>query len=134
VSSGPHYRFIHLVAMTACALLTSFCSSLAERSQDYALSWIHNYGKGRVFFGPALRFLAAEAPSKKDEFLNSVPASQRPGVEDTLLGGRLPIAEHKVPMLGCAFDNVSHVVFEQVTLLHELTCGRRHESEVVEKP
>ena len=33
MSRGPHYRFIHLVAMTACALLTSFCSSSPERSQ-----------------------------------------------------------------------------------------------------
>ena len=33
MSRGPQYRFIHLMAMTACALLTSFCSSSPERSQ-----------------------------------------------------------------------------------------------------
>jgi hypothetical protein len=33
VSKSPQYRFIHLVAMSACALLTSFCSSASERDQ-----------------------------------------------------------------------------------------------------
>ena len=33
MNKSPQYRFIHLVAMSACALLTSFCSSASERDQ-----------------------------------------------------------------------------------------------------
>ncbi len=33
VSRSPQYRFIHLGAVSACALLNSFCSSTSERSQ-----------------------------------------------------------------------------------------------------
>ena len=33
MSRSPQYRFIHLAAMPACALLISFCSSTSERSQ-----------------------------------------------------------------------------------------------------
>jgi OmpA-OmpF porin, OOP family len=36
VSRGPLYRFIHLAPITACALLTSFCSSSPARSQRLA--------------------------------------------------------------------------------------------------
>ena len=33
MSTSPQYRFIHFAAMSACALLISFCSSASERSQ-----------------------------------------------------------------------------------------------------
>ena len=42
----------------------------------------------------------------------------------------LSVREQKAPMLVCAFDDVVHVVFEQVTLLHQFLRGRRDQSEI----
>ena len=43
---------------------------------------------------------------------------------------RLAICDQTAPVLICPFDNVVHVVFQQVPLLHQVARRRRHESEI----
>ena len=100
MSRNPQHGFIHFAAMSACALLTSFCSSVPERSQSstacefapaQTLGPIVNSpkeeGSPTVSAAETKLFFTSGRNGQEDLFVSVRPGRESPWGEPANLGG-----------------------------------------------